>query len=109
LNDSACASGAIPDATSAEAPIEAVLAFVGSTPAPLVLIPMEDLLGAHEQPNFPGTIDSHPNWRRRFSVDVEHLLFQPAVLARMARLKNARAALAPKSSRKMERRIKDRP
>ena len=108
LNESACASGEIPAATSTEAPIEAVLAFVGSTPAPLVLIPMEDLLGANEQPNFPGTIDSHPNWRRRFTVDVEHLLFQPEVLARLARLKKARAALAQKSSPKVERRTKDR-
>ena len=31
-------------------------------------VPLEDLLGLEvEQPNLPGTIDEHPNWRRRLS------------------------------------------
>jgi 4-alpha-glucanotransferase len=30
-----------------------------------VLIPIEDFIGEVEQPNIPGTIDQHPNWRRR--------------------------------------------
>jgi 4-alpha-glucanotransferase len=31
----------------------------------LILIPLEDALASKEQPNLPGTIDSHPNWQHR--------------------------------------------
>lgn len=41
------------------------LRFVARSPAVLALLPAEDALGLREQPNLPGTTDSHPNWRRR--------------------------------------------
>jgi len=63
-------------------PIEHALAYVGMTPAPLAMIPIEDLLGMEEAPNLPGTIDQHPNWRRRMPGDVDTMLDAPAVAAR---------------------------
>ncbi|WP_176715865.1 4-alpha-glucanotransferase, partial [Xanthomonas graminis] len=36
-----------------------------ATPSPLALLPAEDALGLEQQPNLPGTVDGHPNWRRR--------------------------------------------
>jgi 4-alpha-glucanotransferase len=48
-----------------ESVVEAALAFVGSTPCEIAIVPVEDILGLVEQPNIPGTIDEHPNWRRR--------------------------------------------
>ncbi len=41
------------------------LRFVAATPSPLALLPAEDALGLDQQPNLPGTVDGHPNWRRR--------------------------------------------
>lgn len=41
------------------------LAFVAHSPAPLALLPAEDALGLEEQPNLPGVVEDHPNWRRR--------------------------------------------
>lgn len=38
----------------------------------IVLVSAEDLMGAFEAPNIPGTIDQHPNWRRRLPLDLEH-------------------------------------
>ncbi len=38
----------------------------------VVLVSAEDLLGAYETPNIPGTIDQHPNWRRRLSLSLEN-------------------------------------
>ena len=32
---------------------------------------LEDVLGVVEQVNVPGTIDEHPNWRRRLPVSLE--------------------------------------
>ena len=52
----------------ADAAVDAALGYVAQTPSPLVLVPLEDLLGLDEQPNLPGTIDEHPNWRRRLDA-----------------------------------------
>ena len=39
--------------------------FLGRTPSRLVVAQIEDLMGRAEQPNLPGTVHQHPNWRRR--------------------------------------------
>ena len=54
--------------------VDAALAFVARTRSPLCLLPVEDLLGQEEQPNLPGTVDEHPNWRRRLPGPAEALL-----------------------------------
>lgn len=58
----------------------------------LVTVQIEDALGEVEQPNLPGTIDAHPNWRRRHPVALEHM-GADARLARLAALmRETRAA-----------------
>jgi 4-alpha-glucanotransferase len=47
---------------------DAAFAAIASTPSILKLLPVEDFLGEKEQPNIPGTIDEHPNWRRRLET-----------------------------------------
>jgi 4-alpha-glucanotransferase len=42
--------------------------FLAATPSRLVACQIEDLLGRAEQPNLPGTVHDHPNWRRRLKV-----------------------------------------
>src|SRR5436305_3690367 len=61
---------------------DAALAFTSKSPAPLALIPIEDVLGLDEQPNLPGTIDEHPNWRRRLETRAAELFESPQVRAR---------------------------
>ncbi|HUO92872.1 MAG TPA: 4-alpha-glucanotransferase [Rhizomicrobium sp.] len=63
LKQAGCAKGAVPE--SAGPVIDASIEFLAKTPCPLAIVPAEDLLGLREQPNLPGTIDEHPNWRRR--------------------------------------------
>jgi 4-alpha-glucanotransferase len=72
--------------------LDACVAFLGRTPAPLVLLPLEDVLGHPEQPNLPGPGDHHPNWRRRWAVTVDHLLRDPQAVARLRRLDSSRQA-----------------
>ena len=69
---------------------DAALVYVGATPAPLVIVPVEDVVGLVEQPNLPGTIDEHPNWRRRLPDTTTTLLGQPAIASRLAALETAR-------------------
>lgn len=70
--------------------LDASIRFLGHTRAPLVLIPMEDLLGIEEQANLPGTIDQHPNWRRRLPGDSTQLLDQADAARRLEILAAAR-------------------
>jgi 4-alpha-glucanotransferase len=78
------AAGALP--ASFEPVIDAALAFLGQTPCPLAIVAIEDLLGLREQPNLPGTIDQHPNWRRRLESAVpfadETVRSRAAILSR---------------------------
>jgi 4-alpha-glucanotransferase len=78
------------DSMEEEPPLGAVLAYVGSTSAPLVLAPLEDVLGIVEQPNLPGTVEGHPNWRQRLPQDAAALLDAPQIKERLARLAAAR-------------------
>ena len=74
--------GAEPDAASA--PVEAVLRWLSRARTPLRLVPVEDLLGAAEQPNLPGTVTGHPNWQRRLDADVRELFDHAEVRVRVA-------------------------
>ncbi len=48
-----------------------VLAFLSRTPSRLLGVSIEDLLDVTEQANVPGTVDEHPNWRRRLPHLIE--------------------------------------
>ncbi|MBR0855286.1 4-alpha-glucanotransferase [Bradyrhizobium liaoningense] len=50
-----------------------VLAFLSRTPSRLLAVSLEDLLGVIDQPNIPGTIDEHPNWRQRLPVALDEI------------------------------------
>ncbi|MBV8260127.1 MAG: hypothetical protein JO239_04065, partial [Paraburkholderia sp.] len=47
-----------------------------------------------DQPNLPGSIDEHPNWRRRLTLPVESLFADPGVAARVETVVRAREAVA---------------
>jgi 4-alpha-glucanotransferase len=53
---------------------EAVHRFLGKSPAKLVLMQIEDVLGEVEQANLPGTVAEHPNWQRRLSLALDEIL-----------------------------------
>jgi 4-alpha-glucanotransferase len=56
-------------------------ALVARSPAKLMAVQLEDLLGLVEQANIPGTVDEHPNWRRRLPVALEDIEEQPILRA----------------------------
>ena len=85
--------GDAPSPDDTQPVVDAALAFVAATPSPLCLPPIEDLLGREEQPNLPGTIDEHPNWRRRLTAEADALLDEPRTAARVAQLAARRPRL----------------
>jgi 4-alpha-glucanotransferase len=62
-----------------DAPLEfdAVARYLASTPTRLLVVSMEDAIGIVDQPNVPGTVDEHPNWRRRLPLPLEDLFHHP--------------------------------
>ena len=57
----------------------AVHRYLARTPSRLLLVQLEDLLDELEQANLPGTIDEHPNWRRKVSLPLDRLFADPVV------------------------------
>jgi 4-alpha-glucanotransferase len=47
--------------------------FLARTRSRLIAVQLEDLVGMEEQANLPGTIDQHPNWRRKLPTTLENL------------------------------------
>ena len=59
----------------------AVHTAMAASPVAMVSVQLDDLYDRVEAQNLPGTIDEHPNWRRRCRVPVEHLRNDPALRA----------------------------
>lgn len=89
--------GLWPDTEDAPVPfsfelLESVYRFLARSPAMVLMVHFEDILGETEQPNIPGTVDEHPNWQRKLPLDLAQLLEHPRLLALARRLKNLRPA-----------------
>ena len=50
-----------------------VLNFLAQTKSRLLAVSLEDILGVVDQPNIPGTVNEHPNWRRRLPVPIDQM------------------------------------
>jgi 4-alpha-glucanotransferase len=66
---------------TADPDFTSVARFLARTPARLLVVAIEDALGIRDQVNVPGTIDTHPNWRRRLPVRLEDLKLQDGLAA----------------------------
>lgn len=94
--DSALHAENLPTGTDDELRLDACIRFLGRTPAPLVIVPLEDVMAEMEQPNLPGAPDSHPNWRRRWPLPASRMLEQPGARQRLKNLDEERRNLARK-------------
>ena len=76
---------------------DAILAYLARSHSRLMLIQLEDVIGESEQANLPGTIDQHPNWRRRMSRSIEDILAGPELKRVAALVAQERASAGPAS------------
>jgi 4-alpha-glucanotransferase len=51
----------------------AMVKFLSRTKSRLLAISLEDLLGVADQPNIPGTVNEHPNWRQRLPIALDEI------------------------------------
>ncbi len=73
---------------------EAVHAYVAGTPSLLMMVQLEDALGVPDQANLPGTVDEHPNWRRKLPLGLEAMAHNPRISSLCARLAEIRPSPA---------------
>lgn len=92
MTASGAASGPAPASTDPAPAVDAAVRHVGLAACSMAIVPLEDALGLVEQPNLPGTLDEHPNWRRRLPGDAATLLDAPDVTARLQALQRTRLA-----------------
>lgn len=64
--------------------------YLARAASELVAVQLEDLTGETEQPNLPGTVETHPNWRRRYALTVEELTAAPFAAAILAIMREER-------------------
>ena len=75
--------------------VEAAHAFLAAAPSALMMVQLEDVAEVVAQANMPGTVDTHPNWRRKLPVPV-------AVLAGGERMRGLGLALRAARPRRVE-------
>jgi 4-alpha-glucanotransferase len=74
--------------------LNAVIGFLARTESRLLAISLEDLLGVVDQPNIPGTVNEHPNWRQRLPLAIDEIASAIDVAAlRSATGERTRAAI----------------
>ncbi|MDU9006097.1 4-alpha-glucanotransferase [Sedimentitalea todarodis] len=56
---------------------EAVHGCLAASPAEMVCVQLDDVLGTIEAQNLPGTVHEHQNWQRRYAVSVADLETHP--------------------------------
>ncbi|WP_295524098.1 malto-oligosyltrehalose synthase [uncultured Pseudacidovorax sp.] len=71
----------------------AVHGWLAQAPSRLLMVQAEDLLGERGQANLPGTVNEHPNWRRRLALPVEQWAQAPRVAAIAAAVAAERPAV----------------
>nr|WP_246233029.1 4-alpha-glucanotransferase [Aurantimonas aggregata] len=72
MDDLASGEAALPD-TLPDSLAIALHRFIARTPALLVTVQLDDMLGSERQSNLPGTTDQYPNWRIRSPTSLDDL------------------------------------
>jgi (1->4)-alpha-D-glucan 1-alpha-D-glucosylmutase len=79
------------------APIIEMHRAVARTPSHLMLVQLEDVLELNTQANMPGTLDEHPNWRRKLPLDLPALLAESRMRAIAKIAAEEKRAVLPKN------------
>ena len=95
-----------PAALGSGAPQElavAVHAFLARAPSSIMMVQLEDMLGQAEQANMPGTIGEHPNWRRKYALELGALWQSPLAHELVSTLAAARPHARPGAGARVPR------
>jgi len=77
-------------------------ALIARTPCKIAVVQPEDVFELAEQANLPGTVDQHPNWRRKLPVPLEQWAADPRVAALAHVFAGRRPQLLPRATYRMQ-------
>lgn len=69
---------------------DGLLAFLGDSPADFLLVNLEDLWLETKWQNVPGTVDEHPNWRRKLALTLDEIELDGSIRTVLERVDAAR-------------------
>ena len=72
--------------------VRAIHQYVARTPAKVMMLQLEDVMGQLRQVNLPATSDERPNWRIKLVRDLEDVITDPRALALCAELRALRGS-----------------
>ncbi len=81
-----------------ESSVLEMIRFLARTPSRLLVVAAEDVFDEKDQVNVPGTINEHPNWRRRLPIALEDFLEHDRLTALAAVLRSEGRAFPSNSS-----------
>ena len=84
-------------------PLEQVHRFLARSRSRLAMLQLEDLAGALDQINMPGTTDENPNWRRKLPLSISELFAEPNVKRLLAAVAAERGRPAGSVAARAER------
>ena len=77
--------------------LDGFLKYMASSPAPAVLVNLEDLWGELLPQNVPGTSSQRPNWQRRAKLPLDEVAKDPKIKSITSDINTLRNNIAPKS------------
>ena len=69
--------------------------YLAASPAQVMMVQLEDILGQVEQVNLPATTEQYPNWCRKLQAMIEHLDSDPRFVALSVALREVRGGAPP--------------
>lgn len=70
----------------------ALYRYLAASPAKLVLVSLDDVIGTMDQQNLPGTVAEYPNWKQKTPLSLEEIMADPRWKDLAQMLRNIRAA-----------------
>ncbi len=64
--------------------------YLSVSPAKLVLVSLDDVIGTIDQQNFPGTVSEYPNWRQKVPLSLKEITADPRLLDLAQMFRNTR-------------------
>jgi (1->4)-alpha-D-glucan 1-alpha-D-glucosylmutase len=80
--------------------LRAIQLYLARSPARVLVVQLEDVLGVREQSNLPGTTEEHPNWRRKLPLELERFPDDPRFVALAGAIAAERPLVRPRRRRR---------
>jgi 4-alpha-glucanotransferase len=98
---------AVSDAGAPDRLAGSVYSALARSPAALVSVQLDDVLGQVEAQNLPGTVDQHPNWRRKYDLPIHAIEGGTALQTYSGWMRDRRSTTKPTDMKEVQHDVHD--